>query len=76
MTRTIVFHAGARRAEDGSEAVVTAGGRVLTVVGLGDTVGEARGRAYRRIAGISFEGAFYRWDIAGVAAADEGTGAG
>ena len=56
----IVFHAGARWAEDGSDVVVTAGGRVLTVVGLGDTVGEARGRAYRRIAGISFEGAFYR----------------
>ena len=72
----IVFHAGARRAEDGSEAVVTAGGRVLTVVGLGDTVGEARGRAYRRIAGISFEGAFYRRDIAGVAAAAADAGGG
>ena len=58
----IVFHAGAQR--DGSGAVLTAGGRVLACVGLGDSVASARRRAYRRAAAISFTGAGYRRDIA------------
>ena len=60
----IVFHAGAQLANDASNAVLTAGGRVLACVGLGDTVDDARNRAYRRIGGISFEGSYYRQDIA------------
>ncbi len=55
-----VFHAGT--ALDGNE-VVTAGGRVLCVVGLGDTVAAARETAYAECAGISFDGAFSRSDI-------------
>jgi phosphoribosylamine--glycine ligase len=43
---------------------VTAGGRVLTVTGLGDTFVEARARAYEGVAAISFEGAHFRSDIA------------
>ena len=60
----IIFHAGAQRADDGSDRVLTAGGRVLACVGRGDSVAEARARAYRRAAGISFAGAYYRRDIA------------
>jgi phosphoribosylamine--glycine ligase len=44
--------------------VVTAGGRVLNVTGLGPSAGEARERAYRAVAQISFEGSQHRGDIA------------
>ena len=57
----VVFHAGTRQREDG--AVVTHGGRVLTVVGRGGSLAEARERAYAGAAAISFEGARYRSDI-------------
>jgi phosphoribosylamine---glycine ligase len=57
----LVFHAGTRQREDG--VVVTAGGRVLTVVGRGATRDEARERAYAAAASITFEGARYRTDI-------------
>jgi phosphoribosylamine--glycine ligase len=57
----LVFHAGTRQREDG--AVVTAGGRVLTVVGRGSTLAEARERAYAGVAAISFEGGRNRRDI-------------
>jgi phosphoribosylamine--glycine ligase len=55
-----VFHAGTAR-NDGD--VVTSGGRVLCVVGLGDSVSAARDTAYRRAARIDWDGAFYRKDI-------------
>ncbi len=65
----LVFHAGAQRAAAGSHTVLTAGGRALACVGIGDTVDEARRRAYRRVGEISFQGAYYRRDIAqGIAA--------
>lgn len=57
----LVFHAGTALDRRG---IVTNGGRVLTVVGLGDTVAEARRRAYENVARISFSDAFYRRDIA------------
>ena len=57
----IVFHAGTR-AEDGR--ILTAGGRVLGVVGLGKTFKEAREKTYRAIEKIWFENMFYRKDIA------------
>jgi phosphoribosylamine--glycine ligase len=56
-----VFHAGTRRE---GEHVVTAGGRVLAVTALGETVNEARARAYEAVSMIEFEGAHYRTDIA------------
>ncbi len=56
----IVFHAGTKRV-DGK--VVTAGGRVLGVTGLGDTIGEAIERAYWAVGKIVFDGAYYRRDI-------------
>ena len=56
-----VFHAGT--AEQGGE-VVTAGGRVLNVTGLGATPGEARDRAYAAAERIQFDGRQLRSDIA------------
>ncbi len=56
-----VFHAATRATDAG---VVTAGGRVLTVTGLGDTFAEARARAYAGVAQIGFEGEQHRSDIA------------
>ena len=43
--------------------IVTSGGRVLTVVGMGDTLEEARQRVYANVARIQFEDAQYRTDI-------------
>ena len=56
----IVFHAGTKL--DG-ERVVTAGGRVLTVTAIGQTVDEAAARAYSVAQQIHFDGAHYRRDI-------------
>ena len=57
----VVFHCGTK--VDG-EAVVTSGGRVLSVTGVGANLREAVDRAYERVAKISFEKMFYRRDIA------------
>ncbi len=61
LTDVKVFHAGTRR--DG-ERVLTDGGRVLGVTVLGDTLADAKRRAYEAVACIQFPGAFYRRDIA------------
>ena len=61
---TQVFHSGTRLITDGgADRVVTSGGRVLTVTGWGDSLEDARTRAYHRVESISFEGAYYRKDI-------------
>jgi phosphoribosylamine-glycine ligase len=57
-----VYHAGTKRADDGS--VLTAGGRVLNVTALAPDFESAIERAYQAAERISFEGAFYRHDIA------------
>ncbi len=56
----MVFHAGTALRDD---RVVTAGGRVLAVSGLGPDVPAALARAYAGVARIHFEGAHYRRDI-------------
>ena len=56
-----IFHAGT--AMNGS-GLVSAGGRVMTVTGIGSDLTEARNRAYRAISQIDLEGSFYRSDIA------------
>jgi len=61
---SIVFHAGTTLAQDGK--VVTNGGRVLTIVGKGNTLTQARTQAYNRLQKIHFTNAHYRSDIAKV----------
>ena len=56
-----IFHAGTSQGDD---ALLSAGGRVLTVTGTGADLTEARDRAYRAISQIQLEGSFYRTDIA------------
>jgi len=56
-----VFHAGTRRDKRGR--IVTAGGRVLTVTGVGETLEEARRRVYEAADLIEFEGKTLRGDI-------------
>ena len=55
-----VFHAGTKA--DGDK-IVTSGGRVLCVVGLGSTVREAAAKAYEGVKEVHFEGMQYRTDI-------------
>jgi phosphoribosylamine--glycine ligase len=57
-----VLHAGTRRRDDG--AVVSAGGRVLSVVGTGPDLAGARDEAYRRLQAVHLAGAHHRDDIA------------
>jgi len=61
MAETVVFHAGTR-AQGGD--VLTAGGRVLGVTAMGESLKTAVDRAYEAVAKISFEGALFRRDIA------------
>jgi phosphoribosylamine--glycine ligase/phosphoribosylformylglycinamidine cyclo-ligase len=56
-----IFHAGTKLSEG---QVVTSGGRVLAVTGTGSTLQEAIDLAYNGVQSVSFEGAFYRKDIA------------
>ena len=58
----LVFHAGTELTSIGS--VVTSGGRVLTVAALGDTLTEARAKAYRNVQRVHFSLRHYRRDIA------------
>lgn len=58
----LVFHAGTRLGNDGD--ICTDGGRVLTVAGAGKDIGEAREKVYDNIRRISFDGCYYRKDIA------------
>ena len=66
-----VLHAGTRRRDDG--AVVSAGGRVLSIVGTGPDLAAARAEAYRRVDGVHLAGSHHRTDIAARAAAGEVT---
>ncbi len=56
----IVFHAGTADAQCN---VVTSGGRVLGVTGLGDNIGDAINKAYKAVSMISFKDMHYRKDI-------------
>ena len=57
----VVFHAGTAM-KDGK--IVTAGGRVLGVTAIGKTIADAKAKAYEAVSKISFDGAYYRHDIA------------
>jgi phosphoribosylamine--glycine ligase len=56
-----VYHAGTARGADGG--LVAAGGRVLAVTALGNTVDEAQARAYAAVDAIDWPGGFCRRDI-------------
>ena len=58
---SMVFHAGT--AQRGTE-IVTAGGRVLGILGRGSTLTDAQREAYRVVNTISFDGCHFRTDIA------------
>ena len=60
--RSVLFHAGTERAENGT--LTTTGGRVFAATGVGATVTEARTRAYEEAATVDFEGVQMRRDIA------------
>ncbi|MBB4906533.1 phosphoribosylamine--glycine ligase [Actinophytocola algeriensis] len=64
-----VLHAGTRRRDDG--AIVSAGGRVLSVVGTGATLQDAREEAYRLAQDVHLTGSHHRTDIAARAAKGE-----
>ena len=58
---TQIFHAGTSQS---GESLVSTGGRVMTVTGIGEDLTQARDRAYRAISQIELSGSFYRSDIA------------
>lgn len=60
MDDVVIFHAATAREND---HLVTSGGRVLGVTGLGDSLEAALDRAYEAVGAISFEGMHYRRDI-------------
>jgi phosphoribosylamine--glycine ligase len=59
----LVFHGGTAK-RDG--ALVTSGGRILSVTGVAASVPDARTRAYEAVAKVRFDGARFRRDIAAV----------
>ena len=58
---SIVFHAGTKEKEG---KILTDGGRVLGITSTGETIEQARNKAYEDVKKISFEGMQYRTDIA------------
>jgi phosphoribosylamine--glycine ligase len=56
----VVFHAGTQQ---GSEGLVTSGGRVMAITGLGDTLGDASRRSLVGADAVDFEGKYFRTDI-------------
>lgn len=60
---TRIFEAGTAFGEDG-QTRVTSGGRVLCATALGETIAEARTRAYALLESVDFDGINYRRDIA------------
>ncbi|MCL2696892.1 MAG: phosphoribosylamine--glycine ligase [Oscillospiraceae bacterium] len=68
VTGAVVYHAGTanneqRATDSGQCKYVTSGGRVLGITALGGSLDEALETAYREVAKINFDGAFYRKDI-------------
>ncbi|MCE8533453.1 phosphoribosylamine--glycine ligase [Ruegeria pomeroyi] len=59
-SRNMVFHAGTAEREG---TIVATGGRVLNVTARGDSLQEARERAYAMVEAIDWPGGFYRRDI-------------
>ncbi|WP_338836585.1 phosphoribosylamine--glycine ligase [Gordonia polyisoprenivorans] len=56
-----VLHAGTKRDAEGN--IVSAGGRVLGIVGVGEDLAAARAQAYERLVGVKLPGSHHRTDI-------------
>ena len=56
-----IFHAGTKK---NGKNLVTSGGRVLTVVGTGNSINEARNLAYNICEKVNFDNKYFRKDIA------------
>jgi phosphoribosylamine--glycine ligase len=66
MKDVMVFHAGTKKAvsaKPGASSYITAGGRVLGVTGLGNTIKDAIDKTYQAVEKIHFDGMHYRLDI-------------
>lgn len=59
-TEALIFHAGTKKA---ASQVVTDGGRVMAVTGLGSTLKEASANAYQAVSTLTWEGMYFRKDI-------------
>ncbi|MFH1189798.1 MAG: phosphoribosylamine--glycine ligase [Candidatus Omnitrophota bacterium] len=67
MEDVVIFHAGTRsgrRATDGSNLFITAGGRVLNITALGRDYEDAISRCYEAVRAVYFDNIHYRTDIA------------
>ena len=58
--KSIIFHAGTKRSGD---KILTNGGRVLAITGLGDTMQEALDRSYELVSNIHWNNVYFRKDI-------------
>ena len=63
-----IFHAGTK---SDSDRLVSSGGRVFAVTGIGSDLESARARSYEAISNISLAGSHYRKDIALTASMNE-----
>ena len=57
---TLVFHSGTTIKD---KKIITSGGRVITVTGLGDNMSEALKKSYEGLQKINYKGMYYRKDI-------------
>lgn len=60
LKNTIIFHAGTAKKDN---KILTSGGRVLGITAYGDSIKQAKERAYLACKKINFEGIYYRQDI-------------
>ncbi|HQB78272.1 MAG TPA: phosphoribosylamine--glycine ligase [Tenuifilaceae bacterium] len=61
VTDTLAFHSGTKKNSNG--AIVTAGGRVLALTSLGNSINEALSKSYSAAEKVSYNGKYYRRDI-------------
>lgn len=61
VTDTLAFHSGTKK--DSNGAILTAGGRVLALTSLGNSINEALSKSYSATEKISYNGKYYRRDI-------------
>jgi len=61
VTDTLAFHSGTKK--DSNGAILTAGGRVLALTSLGNSINEALSKSYSAAEKVSYNGKYYRRDI-------------